>query len=772
MKKPKNNSSQLSAPQFTLSVALLPVSAILFALTATAGAQTVLDGFNPNPNSSVLAMVVQPDSKILIGGYFTTLSPNGGAAVTRNHIARLNSDGTVDPTFDPDVEPWQTSSVYSLALQADGKVLIAGYFTTVGGQARHLMARLDPVTGLPDSFDPSPSNNVTTITPQPDGKILVAGLFGTIGGQPRHFMARLDPNTGLADLFNPNPNSYVDSIAVQADGTILAVGDFFYIDGQYRDRIARLDPATGSVDSFNPTANSRVRSLALQADGKLLIGGDFTSAGGQTRTRMARLDPTTGAPDSFDPNANNTVNTITAQADGKILVSGAFTGANSIGGQSRNRIARLDPTTAMADSFDPNPNNDFNLIAVQADGKILVAGNFNGSNSIGGQRRNFIARFLGPTPPCTSVAQGFDDTTTLFGAGWVQINNSQPGPGITNWFQGTSSEFSSQSGAPNSYIAANYQSGTGASTISNWLISPTVTLLDGDTLTFWTRTSGTPVYPDRLQVRMSTNGVSTDVGTTATSVGDFTALLLDINPNYTTTDYPNVWTQFTVTVTGVPYTATSGRLAFRYFVENGGPSGTNSEFIGIDSVQYSCNTSTPTPAPTPAPTPTPTPTPLVNISGNISYCSNPVLPPAPNVTLTVAGTTSGSTLSDSSGNYLFSLPTGGNYTVTPSKAALAPGAASINTADVIAAQRHYLNLAPLTGCRLTAADVNGSGTVDTIDVTAIQRFFLGASTGIGNVGKYHFNPVSRTYPGVTSDQAGQDYDALVLGDVATHFVDP
>ena len=110
--------------------------------------------------------------------------------------------------------------------------------------------------------------------------------------------------------------------------------------------------------------------------------------------------------------------------------------------------------------------------------------------------------------------------------------------------------------------------------------------------------------------------------------------------------------------------------------------------------------------------------------------------------------------------------------MTPSKAALAPGAASINTADVIAAQRHYLNLAPLTGCRLTAADVNGSGTVDTVDVTAIQRFFLGASTGIGNVGKYHFNPVSRTYPGVTSDQAGQDYDALVLGDVATHFVDP
>ena len=130
----------------------------------------------------------------------------------------------------------------------------------------------------------------------------------------------------------------------------------------------------------------------MQADGKILAGGLFTSIGGQTRNRIARLDPTTGAADSFNPNANNSVISIAVQADGKILAGGAFNGANSIGGQPRNRIARLDATTGLADSFNPNANNFVFSIAVQADGKILAGGFFNGAGSIGGQTRNFIAR--------------------------------------------------------------------------------------------------------------------------------------------------------------------------------------------------------------------------------------------------------------------------------------------------------------------------------------------------------------------------------------------
>ena len=175
------------------------------------------------------------------------------------------------------------------------------------------------------------------------------------------------------------------------------------------------------------------------------------------------------------------------------------------------------------------------------------------------------------------------------------------------------------------------------------------------------------------------------------------------------------------------------------------------------------------PSPTPSPTPTPTP---ITISGTISYCSNPIPGPVPNVTLTLTGSISGTTLSDGSGNYTFSsLPSGG-YTVTPTKTAVAPGSAGISTTDVVAVQRHFLNIGtPLAGCRLTAADVNGDTAVKTQDVIATQRFFLGLSTGIANTGKYQFTPVNRTYPGLVFNQTGQNYDTLVFGDVASPFAE-
>ena len=180
---------------------------------------------------------------------------------------------------------------------------------------------------------------------------------------------------------------------------------------------------------------------------------------------------------------------------------------------------------------------------------------------------------------------------------------------------------------------------------------------------------------------------------------------------------------------------------------------------------------TPTPTPTETPTPTPTPT-LISISGTVLYCSNPSLDPVPGVTLTLTGDAGDSTLSDGTGNYTFSsLASGGSYTVTPAKADLDPGSPGISTVDVVATQRHFLDFVSIPpGCRLTAADVNGDNLITTTDVVAIQRFVLGLSTGIANTGKYQFSPASRSYPGIVSDQTGQNYDALVLGDVASSFV--
>src|SRR6266446_2737026 len=123
----------------------------LVGLTLAGGAaavrgQSALDGYDPNANSAVRVVVVQPDGKILIGGEFTTLSPNGGAAVTRNRIARVNPDGTLDTAFNPNA----SDIVNSIAVQADGKILAGGLFTSIGGQTRNRIARLDATTGLAD----------------------------------------------------------------------------------------------------------------------------------------------------------------------------------------------------------------------------------------------------------------------------------------------------------------------------------------------------------------------------------------------------------------------------------------------------------------------------------------------------------------------------------------------------------------------------------------------------------------------------------------------
>ena len=167
---------------------------------------------------------MQADGKILAGGNFTTVAPNGGAAVTRNRIARLETDGRLDQTLNLNTVG---SYVLATAVQPDGKILIGGGFTTVLGVARNNIARLNADGTLDTAFDPNANGDVYSIAVQADGKILAGGDFNganSIGGQARNRIARLDATTGLADSFDPNANSDVCSIAVQADGKILVGG--------------------------------------------------------------------------------------------------------------------------------------------------------------------------------------------------------------------------------------------------------------------------------------------------------------------------------------------------------------------------------------------------------------------------------------------------------------------------------------------------------------------------------------------------------------------
>ena len=288
------------------------------------------DSFNPSASDIVRSIVVQPDGKILVGGDFPSI---GGQ--TRRRLARLDSTTGLADSFNPN---GTDGGVYSIPLQADGRVLAGGSFSNMGGQTRRGVARLDALTGLADSFDPAGAGSslIFSITLQADGKILVGGGFSSMGGQLRNNIARLDAITGLADAFNPNPNGGggVQSIAVQADGKILVGGSFTGIGGQTRNHIARLDSTTGLADPFDPNTNNFVvYAIAVQADGKGCLAGrrnvtTLAPNGGPsvTRNRIARLETDGRLDQTLNLNAvGTTVSAAALQPDGKILLGGNFT---------------------------------------------------------------------------------------------------------------------------------------------------------------------------------------------------------------------------------------------------------------------------------------------------------------------------------------------------------------------------------------------------------------------------------------------------------------
>jgi hypothetical protein len=177
-----------------------------------------------------------------------------------------------------------------------------------------------------------------------------------------------------------------------------------------------------------------------------------------------------------------------------------------------------------------------------------------------------------------SFSEGFEGAAP----GWQIQNRSNP-VGTTQWGIAAGNVFPAHSGSNHAF--ANYNATGNVGTISAWLFSPVDTIQNGDVLKFWTRTVDFSQYPDRMQVRLSTNGASTNAGASEFSVGDFSTLLLDINPTLDVGGYPEGWTQYSITISGLGGPV-SGRFAFRYFVDDAGAFGANSNYIGLDDVEF------------------------------------------------------------------------------------------------------------------------------------------------------------------------------------------
>ena len=338
-------------------------------------------GFNAGNaiNGNVYTIAAQADGKLIFGGSFTAY-----AGIAINRIARLNADGSLDASFNPGTGA--NNYINDVAIQNDGKIVIVGAFTTVNGVINNRIARLNSDGSLDAGFNSGSgsSDAIIKVAVQADGKILIIlGAGNSYNGTAINRLARLNADGSLDASFNSGsgPDWSIEKIVVQSNGKILIAGSFVTYNGEASNRIARLN-SDGSLDaSFNSGIGAYpINDVAIQLDGKILIAGDFTSYNGTSITRVARLNTNGSLDVSFNPGSglDRKVFTIAAQSDGKIVIGGWFDYA--VNGVVRSNIARLNTDGSVDLSFNPGSGagSDYNTAVSQAiiqrDGKIMLLG--------------------------------------------------------------------------------------------------------------------------------------------------------------------------------------------------------------------------------------------------------------------------------------------------------------------------------------------------------------------------------------------------------------
>ncbi len=348
--------------------------------------------FAPSVNGQVAAFGFQADGRIVIGGYFTRAFPAGRTGdLVRNRLARINADGSLDADFELDAGGRILNSV----TQADGRVVIGGTFTSVGGTTHNYLARLNADGTVDETYRPVFNGRVLALAIQTDGKVVAAGTFTTIGGEPRNYLARLNPNGTIDSEFNPSLDNQAGALVIQSDGKILVGGSFSNVTparasaATARSNLLRLN-ADGTLDTaFDPSPNAAVAALFVQSDGKILVGGQFTiftpgfaantSATSVSRNNVARLNADGTVDNAFNPSTDARVSAVVAQSDGKVIAGGAFTavfGTDDINSTARNRLVRFNSDGKVDTAWDPNANGNVLTLALQPDGKLLVGGSF------------------------------------------------------------------------------------------------------------------------------------------------------------------------------------------------------------------------------------------------------------------------------------------------------------------------------------------------------------------------------------------------------------
>lgn len=343
-----------------------------------------VDPFAPRFNNRVMACAVLSNGQVLLGGEFTEASGRRS-----RRLELFDQEGIAIAAFDPEIAGGEQSTVTSIAVQPDGRILIAGTFSGVSGHPRGNIARLNPDGTVDASFNPFANDFINPIVIESQGTILVGGRFSSIRGQPRAGLARLLANGTVDASFNPGADSSVRSIAVDSQGRILVGGGFEHLGGSARRFIGRLN-TSGVLDAaFAPEQESPVEVLAVLPDDSILVGGS-------TLRRIksdGQMDP------RFEiglGEAGQAVS-VAVQVNGQILVGGRF---NRLGLHNRNSIGRLSPDGVVDPLFNPNADGGVLSLALQNDGGLLVGGEF---QRLGGVARGFAGRLSNPDAAVESL---------------------------------------------------------------------------------------------------------------------------------------------------------------------------------------------------------------------------------------------------------------------------------------------------------------------------------------------------------------------------------
>ena len=354
--------------------------------------------FNPEDgaNKKVQTIALESDGKIIIGGNFNLFNN-----YAKGNIARLNADGSVDQSFIANFDNPNYNDINIIKIQPNGKILIGGYFSKFNGKIKKNFVRINQDGSIDPTFnsDAGFDNAVNSIALQDDGKILVGGAFNNFSNFPINHIVRLNSDGTIDNSFDPGsgpgPGASVSvlAIAIQNDGKIIIGGEFNTYNGVYTQKLVRLN-TDGSLDnSFLNAAEGDIKTIAIQKNGKILIGGDFLGYNGMNINFFARLNSDGNIDTSFLGGVDLTVRDIKIQPDSKIVIGGNFTYYN--GGFVRRGIARILQDGNLDQSFDPAESIGFGngksirTIELQPNGKIIIGGDFNNFKSVG---RNNIAR--------------------------------------------------------------------------------------------------------------------------------------------------------------------------------------------------------------------------------------------------------------------------------------------------------------------------------------------------------------------------------------------